>query len=158
MFPTRTAPANTYWLFIMPDYSLVPVAHQPDFSDVSLVPVDYDPFGADGAVQQPPTQLESQPQRLAASDAPIPRDVNAAMPEAYQNQNLASVSCVPASGQTYNPSAAPISAPGKPVLANQQQPGDMSGSGPASGGDNSTFGKRLLQGTVNACRVPTILA
>jgi hypothetical protein len=40
--------------------------HQPDFSDVSLAPVDYDPFGADGAIQQAPTQLESQPQRLAA--------------------------------------------------------------------------------------------
>jgi hypothetical protein len=36
------------------------------------------------------------------------------------------------------------------VLEDQQQPGDMSGPGPASGGDNSSFGKRLLQGTINA--------
>ena len=134
----------------MPDYSLVPVDHQPDFGDVSLVPVDYDPFSADDMIQQARTRLASQPQRLATSDAPIPGDVNAAMPEAYQDPNVASASGVPAFGQPYNPSAAPISAPGKPVLENQQQPGDMSGPGPASGGENSSFGKRLLQGTINA--------
>lgn len=39
---------------------------------------------------------------------------------------------------------------GKPVLANQQQPSDMSGPGPASGGDTSSFWKSLLQGTINA--------
>jgi hypothetical protein len=50
----------------MADFSLVPVDHQPDFSDVSLIPVDHDPFDADGMIQQARTQLESQPQRLAA--------------------------------------------------------------------------------------------
>jgi hypothetical protein len=52
-------------LFIMPDFSLVPVDHQPDFGDVSFVPVDHDPFSADGLIEQARTQLESQPQRLA---------------------------------------------------------------------------------------------
>ncbi len=52
----------------MPDYSLVPVDHQPDFDDYSLVPVDHDPFAEDGLVQQaqlqqPPTPTEpAQPQ------------------------------------------------------------------------------------------------
>jgi len=36
----------------MADYSLVPVEHQPDFENVALVPVDHDPFSADGVTQQ----------------------------------------------------------------------------------------------------------
>lgn len=68
----------------MTEFSLVPVDHQPDFSDVSFVPVDHDPFSADDMIQQARTQLESQLQRLAISDAPIPGDTNAAMPEVYQ--------------------------------------------------------------------------
>jgi hypothetical protein len=56
----------------MRDFSLVPVDHQPDFSDFSLIPVDHDPFGADGLIQQAPTQLESQPQRLAAAGDSYP--------------------------------------------------------------------------------------
>src|SRR6266702_3217623 len=51
----------------MPDFSLVPVDHQPDFGDVSFVPVDHDPFSAVGMIEQARTQLESQPQRLAAA-------------------------------------------------------------------------------------------
>jgi len=35
----------------MADYSLVPVEHQPDFENVFLVPVDHDPFSADGVLQ-----------------------------------------------------------------------------------------------------------
>ena len=50
----------------MTDFSLVPVDHQPDFSDVSLVPVDHNPFSADDMIQQARTQLEGQPQKLAA--------------------------------------------------------------------------------------------
>jgi hypothetical protein len=126
MWRTRSEPVNFLWLFIMPDFSLVPVDHQPDFGDVSLVPVDYDPFSADGVTRQ------------------------AAAPGESYDPDLESASGVPASGQTYNPSAAPISPPGKPVLANQQQPGDMSGPGPASGGDSSSFGNSLLQGAINA--------
>jgi hypothetical protein len=61
----------------MPDYSLVPVDHQPDFDDHSLVPVDHDPFATDGVTQQaqfqqPPTptqpaqpQPQTQPQQPA---------------------------------------------------------------------------------------------
>jgi hypothetical protein len=37
----------------MPDYSLVPVNYQPEFDDPALVPVDHDPFAADGVAQQP---------------------------------------------------------------------------------------------------------
>jgi hypothetical protein len=45
----------------------VPVDYQPDFDDYSLVPVDYDPFAADGLaqqaqIQQPPTPAQPQPQ------------------------------------------------------------------------------------------------
>jgi len=47
----------------MPDYSLVPIDHQPDFDDYSLVSVDYDPFAADGVAQQwRIQQAQAQPQ------------------------------------------------------------------------------------------------
>src|SRR3954463_14935512 len=54
----------------MPDYSLVPVDHQPDFNDHSLVPVDYDPFATDDIIQRTRTQLASQPQTNAGFDQP----------------------------------------------------------------------------------------
>ena len=41
----------------MPDFSLVPVEYPPEFAGASLVPVDHDPFGADGVMEQAPTQL-----------------------------------------------------------------------------------------------------
>jgi len=41
----------------MADYSLVPVEHQPDFENVSFVPVDHDPFGDGGAIPGAPVQL-----------------------------------------------------------------------------------------------------
>jgi len=52
----------------MPDYTLAPVDYQPDFQGYSLVPVDHDPFAADGVTQQaqfqqPPTPTQpAQPQ------------------------------------------------------------------------------------------------
>jgi hypothetical protein len=55
----------------MDDYSLVPVEHQPDFENVSLVPVPYDPFSDDGVTQQAQNQqaqdqpAQPQPQRTA---------------------------------------------------------------------------------------------
>ena len=49
----------------MPDYSLVPVDYQPDFGDVSLVPVDHDSFSDDGVTRQAAT-----PAQLAPSVAP----------------------------------------------------------------------------------------
>jgi hypothetical protein len=56
-------------LFIMPDYSLVPVDYQPEFEGVSLVPVDHDPFSTDGVTQQAQTQQaqtqQGQPQQPA---------------------------------------------------------------------------------------------
>jgi len=54
----------------MPDFSLVPVDHQPDFGDVSFIPVDHDPFSADDMIQQARAQLERQPQRLATGAGP----------------------------------------------------------------------------------------
>ena len=63
MLPTRIEQANICWWFIMPDFSLVPVDHQPEFEDLSLVPVVHDPFGTDGADQQAQTQqAQAQPQ------------------------------------------------------------------------------------------------
>jgi hypothetical protein len=49
----------------MPDYSLVPVDHQPDFSDYSLVPVDHNPFAEDGPTQQAQLQPPSTPTQPA---------------------------------------------------------------------------------------------
>ena len=47
----------------MPDYTLAPVDHQPDFDDYSLVPVNYDPFAEDGVTQQAQIQqAQAQPQ------------------------------------------------------------------------------------------------
>ena len=54
----------------MPDYSLVPVDHQPDLGDYSLVPVEYDPFAADDIIQRARTQQESQPQTDAGFHQP----------------------------------------------------------------------------------------
>jgi hypothetical protein len=50
----------------MPDFSLVPVDHQPDFENVSLVPVDHDPFAADNTVRQTRLQLATQPLETGA--------------------------------------------------------------------------------------------
>jgi hypothetical protein len=63
--PDPKRPANICWWFIMPDFSLVPVEHQPDFADVSLVPVDHDPFSADRTTQQAQVhQAETQNQQM----------------------------------------------------------------------------------------------
>jgi hypothetical protein len=57
----------------MPDYSLVPVDHQPDFADHSFVLVDYDPFAADGVAQQAQIQLaQAQPQQQPPTGAGQP--------------------------------------------------------------------------------------
>ncbi len=66
----------------MPGDSLVPVDHQPDFDDYSLVPVDYDPFAADGPIQQARTQLASQPQPNGGFDQPpsAPQTPGSALP------------------------------------------------------------------------------
>lgn len=55
----------------MPNYSLVPVDHQPDFDDYSLVPVDHDPFAADSVIQQAQIQQDqAQPQGPAQQQPP----------------------------------------------------------------------------------------
>jgi hypothetical protein len=64
----------------MPDYSLVPVDYQPDFSDYSLVPVGYDPFDGDDAVQQarvrPAQNQPASPPQSPATGPDLP-DVGA---------------------------------------------------------------------------------
>lgn len=56
----------------MSDYSLVAVDHQPDFDNISLVPVEHDPFSADGVTPQAQSQqaqpqpAQPQPQQSAA--------------------------------------------------------------------------------------------
>jgi hypothetical protein len=64
----------------MPDYSLVPVDYQPDFSDASLVPVDHDPFGGEVTIQQAqvqPVQIQPQP-----ASPPQPPATGAGQPDA----------------------------------------------------------------------------
>ena len=46
----------------MSEFSLVPVEHQPEFGDVSFIPVDHDPFSLDDLSQAAGTQAQSQPQ------------------------------------------------------------------------------------------------
>jgi hypothetical protein len=71
----------------MPDFSLVPVDHQPDFENVSLVPVDHDPFapsGADEMIDQANVQMASQAQRAPSYDDPE-GDAAAMSPDTYVN-------------------------------------------------------------------------
>jgi hypothetical protein len=57
----------------MPNYTLVPVDHQPDFDDYSLVPVDHDPFAEDGPAQLAQIQLaQAQPQQQPPAGAGQP--------------------------------------------------------------------------------------
>lgn len=82
----------------MPDFSLVPVDHQPDFSDVSLCPVDHDPFGIDGPVGQPQVQLaqvQAQPAQTQPEDPPQQPAIGADQPDAG----------APATGDGINPSS-----------------------------------------------------
>jgi hypothetical protein len=71
----------------MPDYSLVPVDNQPDFGDVSFVPVDYDPFGDDGGgIRLAQAERPNQPRQPATDAGPPSADVpanrtNAPLPE-----------------------------------------------------------------------------
>ncbi|HEX5242556.1 MAG TPA: hypothetical protein VFW23_04775 [Tepidisphaeraceae bacterium] len=74
----------------MADYSLVPVDYQPDFGNVSLVPVDHDPFGDDGATPQAqsqqtqiqPAQFQTaQPQQIPTQPQNPPQPVPSAQPE-----------------------------------------------------------------------------
>ena len=76
----------------MPDYTLVPVDHQPDFDDNSLIPVDYDPFAADGLAQQAQVQqAQAEPrgplQQQPATGAGQP---DAGMPAATPTDPLTS--------------------------------------------------------------------
>jgi len=55
----------------MTDYSLVAVDHQPDYSGVSFIPVDHEPFSADGVTQPVQAQpAQSQPAQNQPSRPP----------------------------------------------------------------------------------------
>lgn len=56
----------------MTDYSLVPVDHQPDFSDASLVPVEHDPFSADDQTQLAQIQQAQTRNQLSQSQPESP--------------------------------------------------------------------------------------
>ena len=65
----------------MPDYSLVPVDHQPDFYDASLVPVDHDPFSDEGTIRQAQAQpVQSQPLQPQPASPPQPQAIGADQP------------------------------------------------------------------------------
>ena len=71
----------------MPDFSLVPVDYQPDFGDVSFVPVDHDPFApnrAEDIIHQANVQSASQPQQTRTYNNPE-GDAAAMSPETYVN-------------------------------------------------------------------------
>jgi hypothetical protein len=110
----------------MPDYSLVPVDHQPDFGDVSLVPVDHDPFSAADTIQRTRAQLESQPQQLATGAAPpnagVPaNNVEAAASGESYDPDSASGD-IPGPHQPYSPSAAPIIPSNDPTAVRSHYP------------------------------------
>lgn len=65
--------------------TLVPVDHEPDFGGVSFVPVDHNPFSADGLVQQARAQLASQPERFPTSYRNPEADAAAMSPETFAN-------------------------------------------------------------------------
>jgi hypothetical protein len=65
----------------MPDYSLVPVDHQPDFDDHSLVPVDHNPFAMDGPAQQAQIQ-QAQAQVPLQGSPQQPPPAGAGQPDA----------------------------------------------------------------------------
>jgi hypothetical protein len=100
----------------MPDFSLVPVDHQPDFGDVSLVPVDHDPFSADNMIQQAQSQPGGLPQQLASGvgrpgvGPPVNNVQTVVSGESY-DPDSEPANGLPASGPRYNPAATPISPP-----------------------------------------------
>ena len=81
----------------MSDVSLVPVEYQPNFEDVSLVPVDHDPFSEDGVTQQ----AQSQP----AQTQPAQPQQPAAGVERLYVSPLANNTPAPEVGEPWNPDA-----------------------------------------------------
>lgn len=136
----------------MDDFSLVPVEHRPDFEDVSLVPVDHDPFGVDGV----PRQVQAQQAPQVQAQAPLAQTQPQQLATTIWQPNIGGPSSDAPTAtssdpvQPNGPPAVPISAPDTPAPASQQQSGEVSSPGPASGGDGSSFGKRLLEGFVDA--------
>lgn len=118
----------------MDEYSLVPVEHQPDFENIFLVPVDHDPFSADGVTQQAQSQ-QSQTQQ-APQTQPQQSPTGGGQP-AVNGPTTGSVSSgsngSAADGNTATGLNQPTSAPGS-----------------VSGGGSPSFAKGLLQATINA--------
>jgi hypothetical protein len=84
----------------MPDYSLVPVEHQPDFEEASLVPVDHDPFSDSGAVQQ----AQLQPVQPQTQQAPLqPEDPTQSPGTAIAQPGVGAQAVEP--GESWDPDA-----------------------------------------------------
>jgi hypothetical protein len=94
---------------IMRDYSLLPVGHQPDFSDVSLVPIDHDPFSGEGLVRQaqalpassqpesasqPPASRTGQPDADAPADPRTDRNLRSAPGDNYPTADAAAIAAL----------------------------------------------------------------
>jgi hypothetical protein len=116
------------------DYSLVPVDYPPDFENVSLVPVEHDPFIEDDEAQQAQTQ-QAQAQQAQTPPAPPqnqPQQPPAGVSRLYVGRPPNSTqSSAPSSGSTPQPTA-PTASPDTPLPANERQSGDMPGSAPGS--------------------------
>ncbi len=65
--PDAERPGKYLLVLHQAEYSLMPVAHQPDFANASLVPVEHDPFSDPGPTQQAQFR-ELQPQARQAPE------------------------------------------------------------------------------------------
>ncbi|WWE87859.1 hypothetical protein CIT40_33810 [Bradyrhizobium amphicarpaeae] len=100
----------------MADYSLVPVEHQPDFENVTLVPVDHDPFSADGVAQQAPGQQARS--QLAQPPPPLPAT---GVHRLYVGP-AAKITQVPEEGESWDPgSEASDASTDRPVASTPSQ-------------------------------------
>ena len=114
----------------MPDFSLVPVDHQPEFEDVSLVPVDHDPFGDNSTIQQAqiqPAQAQQAQSQTQPAQPQQPQPQPQQPPTGVGQPNVGT----PAVGE---------SAPGGSQGGNGINPngGETGGPNPASGQGGSS--------------------
>jgi Tim10/DDP family zinc finger len=100
----------------MADYSLVPVDHQPEFEDVSLVPVEPDPFGGDDLIQHAGSRFGAQPQQLET--AAYHSDIGAAGKFSVGNK-VADIACSGISDGLQRAPLAPSSDASKPGSSQQ---------------------------------------
>lgn len=154
----------------MSDFSLVPVDHEPDFTDVSFIPVDHDPFAADDVTQQVAVKPESQPQPLATgSDLPDVGppaignggQVSAGYPFANKAADIASKVAYGMMGQV-------VTLPQRAMDASRESFAHTYGPGPSTTSDSDVWVDPLapiaaetatmMSGRVGAPRAGTVLA